>query len=76
MAGAPGSNPTGGAFTATGSQKAFNSQLKKVYTLYTGGFIVFVVVLAIVEQMGLSAQLDRLRLPVRDHRCSTPASAS
>jgi cation/acetate symporter len=53
MAGAPGSNPTGGAFTATGSQKAFNSQLKKVYTWYTGGFLVFVVALAILEQVGL-----------------------
>jgi len=36
-----------------GSQKAFTSQLKKVYTWYTGGFLVFVVVLAILEQMGL-----------------------
>ena len=53
MAGAPGSNPTGGAFTATGSQKAFNAQLKKVYTWYTGGFLVFVVALAILEQIGL-----------------------
>ncbi|HYF59142.1 MAG TPA: cation acetate symporter, partial [Burkholderiaceae bacterium] len=35
------------------SQKAFTSQLKKVYTWYTGGFVVFVVALAILEQMGL-----------------------
>ncbi|HVF64073.1 MAG TPA: VC_2705 family sodium/solute symporter, partial [Casimicrobiaceae bacterium] len=39
-------------FTA-GSQRAFNSQLKKVYTWYTGGFIFFLVVLAILEQFGL-----------------------
>src|SRR5687768_2354506 len=50
MAG-PAGEPTN-VFTAT-SQKSFNSQLKKVYTWYTGGFIVFVIVLAIAEQMGL-----------------------
>jgi cation/acetate symporter len=41
----------------TGSNKAanaaFKSQLNKVYTWYTGGFIVFVAVLAVLEQMGL-----------------------
>ncbi len=36
------------------SQKAFTSQLKKVYLFYTGGFVAFVVVLAFLEQMGLS----------------------
>jgi len=35
------------------SQKAFTAQLKKVYGFYTGGFVLFVVLLAIVEQMGL-----------------------
>lgn len=39
--------------TATQSQKAFTSQLKKVYSFYTGGFVAFVIVLAILEQMGL-----------------------
>jgi cation/acetate symporter len=38
---------------SAGSQKAFTSQLKKVYTWYTGGFIVFVIALAILEQLGL-----------------------
>ncbi|MFO1284002.1 MAG: sodium:solute symporter family protein [Burkholderiales bacterium] len=38
---------------SSGSQKAFKSQLKKVYTWYTGGFVVFLVALAILEQMGL-----------------------
>jgi cation/acetate symporter len=36
------------------SQKAFNSQLKKVYGFYTGGFVAFCILLAIAEQMGLS----------------------
>ena len=36
------------------SQKAFTSQLKKVYGFYTGGFIGFCILLAIAEQMGLS----------------------
>ena len=36
------------------SQKAFTSQLKKVYGFYTGGFAVFCILLAIAEQMGLS----------------------
>lgn len=33
--------------------KAFKSQLNKVYSWYTGGFIAFVLVLAVLEQMGL-----------------------
>jgi cation/acetate symporter len=36
------------------SQKDFTSQLKKVYGFYTGGFIGFVILLAIAEQMGLT----------------------
>jgi len=35
------------------SQSAFNSQLKKFYGFYTGGFIAFVIVLGILEQMGV-----------------------
>jgi cation/acetate symporter len=35
------------------SQKAFNAQLKKYYGLYTGGFVGFVIVLAILELMGM-----------------------
>ena len=46
------SEPSGGVFTA-GSNKAFKKQLNKVYGWYTGGFAVFVIVLAILEQMGL-----------------------
>ncbi|AVM74557.1 sodium:solute symporter family protein [Magnetospirillum gryphiswaldense] len=36
------------------STKSFTSQLTKVYGFYTGGFISFVILLAIAEQMGLS----------------------
>jgi cation/acetate symporter len=35
------------------SNLAFFNQLKKYYTVYTGGFITFVIILAILEQMGL-----------------------
>jgi cation/acetate symporter len=35
------------------SNRAFFNQLKKYYTYYTGGFLVFLVVLTILEQMGL-----------------------
>jgi len=35
------------------SQSQFKSQLKKYYTFYTGGFIAFVILLAIAEQMGM-----------------------
>ncbi len=34
-------------------QQGFFAKLKKAYTWYTGGFLVFVIVLAIAEQMGL-----------------------
>ena len=44
--------PGGGVFSAD-TQKGFNDQLKKVYTWYTGGFITFVILLAIAEQIGL-----------------------
>jgi len=39
------------------SQKAFTSQLKKVYGFYTGGFIVFCILLGIAEQMGMSRSM-------------------
>ena len=35
------------------SQAAFTSQLKKYYTFYTGGFIAFVIVVGILEQLGV-----------------------
>ena len=39
---------TGGANTAS-SNAAFKQQLNKVYAWYTGGFVSFVIVLAILE---------------------------
>ncbi len=54
MAGMFGSD-SGGANTAA-SNAAFKSGLNKVYKWYTGGFLAFVVVLAVLEQMGLSRQ--------------------
>jgi cation/acetate symporter len=36
--------------------KAFKSQLKRYYSFYTGGFIAFLIALAIAEQMGMSRQ--------------------
>jgi cation/acetate symporter len=44
---------TGGGAINASSQKAFKSQLNKVYAWYTGGFFAFIIVLAILEQMGL-----------------------
>jgi cation/acetate symporter len=38
------------------ANRAFKQQLNKVYTWYTGGFLVFVVALAILEQVGLSRE--------------------
>ncbi|MEP6608930.1 MAG: cation acetate symporter, partial [Burkholderiaceae bacterium] len=39
--------------TTAGTNRAFFNQLRKYYTFYTGGFIAFVIVLAILEQLGL-----------------------
>jgi cation/acetate symporter len=38
---------------AIATQKTFTQQLTKYYTFYTGGFVLFVILLAIAEQMGL-----------------------
>ena len=34
----------------------FIDNLPKVYGIYTGGFIVFIILMAILEQMGVSAK--------------------
>ncbi|MEY3725244.1 MAG: hypothetical protein RLZZ365_1179, partial [Pseudomonadota bacterium] len=44
----------GSLFGGGGSNADFQKKLNKVYAWYTGGFLTFVVVLAILEQMGLS----------------------
>src|SRR5918992_1277161 len=38
------------------SQKTFAQSLKRYYSFYTGGFLGFLIVLAIAEQMGMSRQ--------------------
>ena len=55
--------------------KSFLDNLGKIYAMYTGGFIVFVILLGIGEQyFGMSHQGDRLHLhghhdrPLRGHR--------
>ncbi|MFM8667131.1 MAG: VC_2705 family sodium/solute symporter [Betaproteobacteria bacterium] len=45
--------PEAGGAAPAGSNKAFKQQLNKVYSWYTGGFLVFIVLLGILEQMGL-----------------------
>ena len=42
-----------GTAATKASTATFKSQLNKVYAWYTGGFVAFVIVLAILEQMGL-----------------------
>ena len=42
--------------TQAQTQKDFYSMLKRVYSWYTGGFVVFLIALAILEQMGLPKQ--------------------
>ena len=42
--------------SAVFSQRSFNQQLKRYYSIYTGGFIAFVIALAIAEQVGMSRQ--------------------
>jgi len=54
MAGIFGSDD-GGANTAA-SNAAFKAGLNKVYTWYTGGFLAFVLLLAVFEQIGMSRQ--------------------
>jgi cation/acetate symporter len=51
MSTAAGNGKTG-VFSA-GTQREFKSQLKKIYTWYTGGFLVFLLGLAVAEQLGM-----------------------
>ena len=41
------------AGSGASANAAFKKQLNKVYAWYTGGFVFFVIVLAILEQMGM-----------------------
>ena len=42
--------------TGAAANRAFKKQLNKVYFFYTGGFFTFVILLAIMEQMGLKRE--------------------
>jgi cation/acetate symporter len=44
---------SGGVSVSAAANTAFKKQLNKVYGWYTGGFVAFVIVLAVLEQMGL-----------------------
>ena len=55
MAGMTPDSGGSGMFEAS-SNKAFKQQLNKVYAWYIGGFITFVILLAIAEQMGLTRE--------------------
>ena len=44
----------GSVFTGGSSSSAFKKQLNKVYAWYVGGFVLFVLILGIAEQMGLT----------------------
>jgi len=54
MAGIFGSD--GGTANTAASKAAFKAGLNKIYKWYTGGFLAFVIVLTVLEQMGLSRQ--------------------
>ncbi len=54
MAGATPSSSSG--IVTASANAAFKKQLNKVYTWYTGGFVLFIIALAILEQMGLPRQ--------------------
>lgn len=47
---------TKAGMSAGDSNRAFKKQLNKVYKWYTGGFFIFVIALAILEQLGLSRE--------------------
>ena len=47
---------TSSSASGAAANTAFRKQLNKVYTFYTGGFIAFVIVLAILEQLGLKRE--------------------
>jgi cation/acetate symporter len=54
MAGMTPSGGDGSVFGGGSSNAAFKKSLNKIYAWYTGGFLIFVTILAIAEQMGLS----------------------
>ena len=55
MAGIPAAATASAGTSSAATRRSFFDKLKKAYSFYTGGFIVFVILLAIAEQMGLPA---------------------
>ncbi|MEO8653608.1 MAG: hypothetical protein ABI409_05735 [Ramlibacter sp.] len=47
---------TKAGMSASATNAAFKKNLRKVYTWYTGGFLIFLDSLAILEQLGMSRQ--------------------
>ena len=60
--------------TQTFSHASFFSQLKRYYSFYTGGFLLFLGALAVAEQMGMSRAWIGYSSCSRPSAC-TPASA-
>ena len=54
MAGMFGSTTMKSATVLASNKAASRQNLNKVYKWYTGGFLAFVVVLAVLEQLGMS----------------------
>jgi cation/acetate symporter len=50
------SDPSQPGATRAAGNRAFKQQLDRVYSWYTGGFFVFVLALALLEQLGVSRQ--------------------
>ena len=42
---------------ATVTQSQFNANLKKYYSFYTGGFVTFVIIVGILEQLGVPSKI-------------------
>ena len=63
------SNVGGSGVFSAGTQSEFKKQLNKVYIWYTGGFILFVATLAVLEQFGLP------RTGSASSSCSPPSAS-
>ena len=57
-------------------ETGFLANLGKVYAIYTGGFLAFVILIAILEQLGVPNQHPRLPVRRSSRSRSTPSSAS
>ena len=53
----------------------FIDNLPKVYGIYTGGFLAFIIIMAIAEQMGMSCLLYTSPSPRDKRQSRMPSSA-